>query len=297
MKMLLVIIQLFYTFVYCNGGLLEKEVNDPVFSNEECIKTAEYFTTIFPFKPNGKYTNWYQFFGHPILMKRLRNDFPGVLKAARKAASDVMVTNVEKATLWYIGGHKNATVARQIIHRSNTRRSDIAKCGTAITKAVVMEPVFHKLLSASFIRNPLHNNINISVVPAGASDEAGYFTVADTGPSTSMSFEVECGPGNKYKCKKAILRPIMDILQEYGFDKLTNNVLYTNCEGCEVPVMEVLLRNNVVQYFNDIMIGTHAISYDYNRRHCNNMKALSKTHVKVQGLQFASERWKKRDSR
>jgi hypothetical protein len=244
-----------------------------------CLKTAESYVSDYPFAPNGRFCNWYEYLGDEQNRQKMAENSADLLLRIQYAAAEMSLPGIKGATLWYVGGNINCTVARQLIE---------ANSGT-FSRMFVFEPVFFDELGKNLREFPIAG-VNTTVRGYGLGSEDSSFMVPKLGPSTSAAFASNCAKDSS-GCAKFDVKSVEESLAVDKFDKAVDNVLYTNCEGCEVPVMEMLHLIGYLQHFKYIHIGTHAISHELNRGHCANMMRLAKTHVKLYGVQFAQERW------
>ena len=181
--------------------------------------------------------------------------------------------------LFYVGGNENAAVGRQM------------HAEYKFQKVFVYEPFppFVQKLKRVFAGK------GITVFDFGLSDEDKDLFVGDSGPATSTHSGAE---GCKQGCQTVRIKDTLPVLapllrQTLPFDA----ILYTNCEGCEVPVLERLLEGGLIGRFKYIHIATHVDGTDhYVARLCRIREKLERTHKLVKEVPYAQERYVRKDA-
>jgi FkbM family methyltransferase len=178
------------------------------------------------------------------------------------------------AALFYVGGNENAAIGRKM-HEEYM-----------FEKVFVYEPFppfYHKL-------KRVFAGKGISVFNYGLSDENKVLTVHDVGPGTSTHSGTDaCTDGCQTVTIKDALPVFASLLKEI---QPADAILYTNCEGCEIPVLERLLEGGLVQRFKYIHIATHADGTDhYVARLCRIREKLERTHRLLKDVPYAQERY------
>lgn len=189
-------------------------------------------------------------------------------------------TPQKKLVLWYLGGNEIAEVAQEYAKISKLHR------------LVVFEPMvkFHVTLAQVFRDKPY-----VTLAQIGLGNSNRSIVVRSAGKSTS-AFGAPCAV-NESGCSTLQIREVMSALNDLGFDHSddVDNVFYSNCEGCEVEVLEQLLRLNMARYFSTIHFATHMEPIpNLDTRACRIREKLSRTHRFLYGVPFAQERWQLR---
>ena len=135
------------------------------------------------------------------------------------------------------------------------------------------------------------NLTGVQVFDYGLGNGYRNMTASLEGKSTSgMDTEAVC-QGN---CATLYIKDIVDTVHKlhrmhkgYG-----DNILYTNCEGCEIEVLERLLDTEMIKYFKYIHFATHALGKPGQAHSlCKIRWHLMSTHAMQYGFFFAQERW------
>jgi hypothetical protein len=264
--------------------------------NDRCMWEVHKTLRAYKDAMNAAYTNNL----YSLWMNNVAND-PRVfsemdLKMLVFAAEQHEITGVSDATLWYVGGHKECFVGQQIINASHGVFSNL----------IIFEP------TPAFFRDLTKNvpNFNSNTGDKGLVKKVlnnyGMSSKDYTIQSPLLGAATSSRAGSlfdlckiKENCEELQIRETISALKENRFEDLKNkdNVLYTNCEGCEIDVMQALLNNDLVQYFSVIHIATHYLQNEhvlYAKAHCAISERLEKTHRRVFGIMYAQERWVRR---
>jgi len=178
------------------------------------------------------------------------------------------------AVLFYVGGNENGAVGREMYAKYRFQ------------KVFVYEPFppFYQKLKRIFAGK------GISVFEYGLSDENKELTIRDAGPGTSTHSGADpCSQGCHTVTIKDALPIFASLLRQI---QPADAILYTNCEGCEIPVLERLLEGGLVDRFKYIHIATHADGTDhYVARLCRIREKLERTHRLLKDVPNAQERY------
>lgn len=205
-------------------------------------------------------------------------------EATRKHLTDVArvdgYTNVSSATvLVYVGGNENCEVGRAM------------RSTYSIKKMYVLEPFppFFKKLQALFA-GP--EGEGVTLLNYGLGDVTTNVTVQNRGKATataSVSSD-ECSAGS---CEVVHIKDTVETLLPIIAETASyEHMLYANCEGCEVPMLERLLDSGLVRNFKHIHFASHVEgTLHYIARVCRIRERLAATHEVVFGLPYAQERY------
>ena len=186
------------------------------------------------------------------------------------------------ADVLYIGGHRDALVGRQM--REANRN---------ITKLVVFEPhpLFFEDLQTTF-----DGDSSVVLKNAGLGEFDGTVLVSNTGKSTTIFDNHINGCGDS-SCARLKILKAGPVLESFVRNSSYERILYTNCEGCEISVLESLVAQNLAKQFKYIHFATHYLKSqnDYGERLCKIRERLSLTHELVIGIDFAQERYMRND--
>ena len=200
------------------------------------------------------------------------------------AATIFEIKRFNSATLWYIGGHRECHVGQQTIINSPN----------AFNKLIIFEPtpVFFKELEINLAH---FNKVSVILNNYGLSNKNYSIWSELRGAATSSRNSFTADVVKKYQNYQELrIRDFYSALKENTFNKTAQNMLYMNCEGCEIEVMEALLDNKLAHYFSIIHIATHFLRNENNKyimAYCKISEKLVKTHKKVYGFMFAQDRW------
>jgi hypothetical protein len=178
---------------------------------------------------------------------------PELRAAIRHAAADLEYKGVtENTVLFYVGGNEFAQIAQNMMKRFQ------------FSKTYILEPIpsFVQNLQKVFASEEVNSSGQVKILPFGISDEDATLSTEVSGKGTEVF-----GSPNKTDCKaceKVVIRDaykvITEILQE---NKGQDFIFYSNCEGCEVPVMERMIDTGLVQYFKYIHFATHFVTMPF----------------------------------
>lgn len=176
----------------------------------------------------------------------------------------------------YIGGNTQCEVGHSI--RKECR----------LKTMLVFEPVkrFIPSLSLSF-----HGTSGVHVFDYGLGSGAKYITASVQGKSTSA---VGDDPGCKGACTTLHIRDIVETMQKLRplHEGSHDAILYNNCEGCEIEVLERLLDTGLATHFKYTHFATHALDMPGQAQAlCGLRWRLMHTHAMQYGAYFAQERW------
>ncbi|MES2626690.1 MAG: hypothetical protein V4628_15495 [Pseudomonadota bacterium] len=211
--------------------------------------------------------------------------FPTLFSKDQKAmlvdvAMPKKIVVVPGSVLWYVGGNTNCVVGRQILDTN-----------PEFKKMLVFEPMkdFVKVLKP--VLEKRKEQIVIHNFGIGSKNFIAY--VQNQGPSTT-ALNSACTESRT--CHKIVVREINSVLQENSFvtSSAVDNMLYTNCEGCEIDLLEALLQSGLIKHFAYVHFATHYVDSTYVARLCNVRLLLSTTHDYLFGFPYAQERWKRK---
>jgi FkbM family methyltransferase len=184
--------------------------------------------------------------------------------------------------LLYVGGNEHCTVGKQM------------RAMYKLDSMLVFEPVpsFFKQLQSAF-SGP--DGVGVQLYNFGLGDQNLNITVplAGAGTSTVRSHDA-CAMG---MCEVVEIREAIGVIGPIlSANSNREAMLYTNCEGCEVLVLERLLDTGLITRFKHVHVATHARGTPhYVSRICHIRERLNETHTMVFGLPYAQERYVRND--
>ena len=128
---------------------------------------------------------------------------------------------------------------------------------------------------------------------AGLGESNQVIRVENSGKATTIygSLKNDCP---KDSCKDMRILGAGPELEDFVKNTSSKDrIIYTNCEGCEIAVLESLLDTGAVTEFKYIHFATHFVNtqIDYCKRLCKIRQRLSITHDFIIGLDYAQERY------
>jgi hypothetical protein len=194
------------------------------------------------------------------------------------------IGNKRKATttLYYVGGNKVAKVAndyRNLFHFDSYH---------------VFEPMkpFLSTLKQSFVDTGGLSNVHFYQYGLDYADE--FLTIRNDKYKMAIRRGDKCAPNEK-DCVLLELKSAAETFLSIGVLNNVNNtrnILYTNCEGCEIGSLERLIETGLVKYFDYIHFATHREPLrELIPRVCRIREYLSRTHTFLWGFPYAQERW------
>ena len=231
---------------------------------------------------------------YPILSSNMNNLYgipTDIISKQYKQRLDNIKSNFKKnftdynksCNLWYIGGNKHCETG--------------VKLAPVFSKIIVYEPVLSFLPDLEKAMQTIKGVTPYQIKTYGLGNQNFTIQVKNNDKGTSVLRDVSCEDSKT--CEKLLIKDASWALLEDGLKPDECNFLYTNCEGCEISVMQSLIQNNLVHYFKYFHLATHVVSDKnhtskyYVKQHCMNMAKISKHYYKVDGLFFAQERWMK----
>jgi len=194
----------------------------------------------------------------------------------------------DNTILLYVGGNEFAEVAQKMMKRFH------------FSKIYIFEPIpsYAQNLQKVFASLEANSTGQVTILPFGISDMDATLSTIVSGKGTEASQFV-----NKSDCIDACVQVVIrdaykvitEILQEnIGHDFM----FYSNCEGCEVPVMERMIDTQLVQYFKYIHFATHFVTMPfYESRLCKIRERLDMTHKLLFAVTYAQERYERKKER
>jgi hypothetical protein len=186
-------------------------------------------------------------------------------------------TNV---TLIYAGGNTNCAVGHDYLNSGSVSRMFVYE----------PMPIFIPTLIQSFKEVP--EGVNVSVLPYGLGRSNYRLLVEEQGKGTSLMMS----PSNKgvKDPRHEVYANVKEVCAELNSIGLRGrvNVMYMNCEGCELENLDRLIVCGLIDSFEIIHFATHHIArVDVPHTICELRERLAKTHKYVFGVPYAQERW------
>lgn len=204
------------------------------------------------------------------------NNFHDCMNHKCNSEIEAKVSNAP-LTIWYIGGNQKGGQGLQKFKQLKAYRMFVFEAAKA---------------NIETLRTSLQGINGVRVLDYGIGKENKTFSAPYWDLGTTVYSEPCEGP-DAFGCTEMKIRNFFVALTELGFNKSENNYLYTNCEGCEYEIAEMLIaEKEIVKYFQVLEIGTHFIpDPNMNKRFCSIRRKLAKTHRLVCSLLFGMDVW------
>lgn len=183
---------------------------------------------------------------------------------------------ITDAILYYVGGNVKCEVGHDYLRTGNIRRMVVFEA----------HPAYAQTLSILFGNSVYNSSVVVNDFGLGSSDRK--LKIADHGAGTSVVAERSKPRAND---PVAVVKEACEALRNHNLAG-GSNILYTNCEGCELEVLENLLTCDLVKHFAIIHVATHMLpGVNVPLRFCQIRSELLKTHAYLYGASYAQERW------
>ena len=153
-------------------------------------------------------------------------------------------------------------------------------CEKYHSQIYLFEPIeeFYKI---AVERLKKYSNVKCFQIALGIDNKMDYFNLAANETSSFSNTDAA-------KEKVQIVH-IGDFLTQYQIDKV--DLIKINIEGGEFDILEFLLKNNLVQRFQNLQIQFHDFVENADHRRSEIRKQLSRTHKCTYNFDFIWENW------
>lgn len=260
-------------------SLIASFVTSFISTSYVCTNEVDYYYNFFKmYDTTNARNNMYE-----LLLGNLLTKHPDDEKKLHKA--DRVMRNIPEEfgnsiNIYYAGTFKTADVAKYYMKHYNNR----------IKKIVFFEPVVSNLETVKESLKDTSLSLTYNYYGLGKDN---YETSIDSATPSTVTTKLHILKSKKKSENLVKIKETVSALNENNFAPTDMNMLYTNCEGCEIEVLQNLIEKDYLKHFKIVQFGTHKINIEnYASILCGIRYELSKTHKRIEPyVTFGNEKW------